>query len=154
MDCLILKFNIFALFCFVIFWSCWVFVTCGLFPSCIEWGLLSSCGAQASDCSGFSCGAQALGCTGFSSCGSQVLLYRLNSCGSWDYLLCSIRDLPRSGIELISPALAGRFFITELPGKTTILNMAFINLCNQTYLFLKFTSCQFSPGSSGSQFTI
>ena len=27
------------------------------------------------------------------------------------------RDLPRPGIELPSPGLAGRFFITELPGK-------------------------------------
>ena len=26
-------------------------------------------------------------------------------------------DLPRSGIEPASPALAGRFFTTELPGK-------------------------------------
>ena len=26
-------------------------------------------------------------------------------------------DLPRSGIESLSPALAGRFFITEPPGK-------------------------------------
>ena len=31
------------------------------FSSCGEWGLLSSCGAQASHSSGFSCGAQALG---------------------------------------------------------------------------------------------
>ena len=29
----------------------------------------------------------------------------------------SPRDLPDSGIELMSPALAGRFFITEPPGK-------------------------------------
>ena len=27
-------------------------------------------------------------------------------------------DLPRSGIELISPALAGRFFIIRPPGKS------------------------------------
>ena len=27
-------------------------------------------------------------------------------------------DLPNSGIELASPALAGRFFTTEPPGKT------------------------------------
>ena len=126
---------------------------CGLVPSCIEWELLSSCGAQVSDCHGFSCGAQALGHTGFSSCGSQVLLYRPNSGGSWGYLLCSMWDLPRSGIELISPALVGGFFTPEPRGRTAILNMAFINLCDQTY-FLKFASCQLSPGSSGSQFTI
>ena len=64
--------------------------------SCGERGLLSSCGAQASHCSGFSChGQQALGaevsvaarklgscgllaleCSGFSSCGCRCL-----SCG-------------------------------------------------------------------------
>ena len=35
----------------------------GLFSSCGEWGLLSSCGAGTSHCSGFSyCRAQVLGC--------------------------------------------------------------------------------------------
>ena len=39
------------------------------FSSCSDWGLLSSCSAQASHCCGFSCyGAWALGCVGFSSC--------------------------------------------------------------------------------------
>ena len=28
-----------------------------------------------------------------------------------------MRDLPRAGIELVSPALAGGFFNTETPGK-------------------------------------
>ena len=32
-------------------------------------------------------------------------------------LLCSLWNLPGSGIELVSPALAGRFFTTEPPGK-------------------------------------
>ena len=37
----------------------------GLFSSCGEWGLLSSCGAQTSHCSGFSCcRARDLGCVG------------------------------------------------------------------------------------------
>ena len=36
----------------------------------------------------------------------------------WSGLTCpSLRDLPRSGIEPVSPALAGEFFTTELPGK-------------------------------------
>ena len=43
----------------------------GLFSSCIEWGLLSSCSAQVSHCGGFSrCGARALELSGFSSCGT------------------------------------------------------------------------------------
>ena len=42
-----------------------------LFSSCGEWRLLSSCGVQASYCSGFSCcQVQTVGHTGFSSCGT------------------------------------------------------------------------------------
>ena len=48
--------------------------------------LLSSCGVQASHCSGASCGAWALGCAGFSnelgSCSCQALEHRLNRCGA------------------------------------------------------------------------
>ena len=40
----------------------------GIFSSCGHWGLLSSCGVQASLWGGFSCGVQALECTSFSSC--------------------------------------------------------------------------------------
>ena len=54
---------------------------CGLFSSCGQLGLLSSSGAQASHCRGFSgCRAGALGHPGFSGCGSQDLEHRLNSC--------------------------------------------------------------------------
>ena len=43
------------------------------FSSCWEWGLLSSCEAQASCCGGFShCGSWALGHAGFSNCGAQA----------------------------------------------------------------------------------
>jgi len=38
---------------------------------------------------------------------------QLNSCGTWAQLLRGMWDLPRPGIELMSPALAGGFFITE-----------------------------------------
>ena len=52
----------------------------GLFSGCGEWGLLSSCGAQASHCGGFSCcTAQAVGtwasvvaAQGLSSCGTRA----------------------------------------------------------------------------------
>ena len=53
---------------------------CGLFSSCVEWGLLSSCDMRASHCGDFSCGAQALGHTRFSSCASKVPEHRLSSC--------------------------------------------------------------------------
>ena len=48
------------------------------FPSCGEWGLLSSCGVQASHYGGFSCcGAPALGSS------LQAPRQRLGSCGTW-----------------------------------------------------------------------
>ena len=44
---------------------------------------------------------------GLCSCGSQALEHRLNSCGARAWQLCGMGDLPGSGIELMSPALAG-----------------------------------------------
>ena len=80
----------------------------------------SLAGAPVSHFGGFSCGALAPGCEGFSSCGSQALEHRLNSCGTQPKLLCSIWDLPGSGIKPVSLALAGGFFITELSVKPLI----------------------------------
>ena len=42
---------------------------------------------------------------------------RLSSCGSRARLLRSMWDLPRPGLEPVSPALAGRFSTTAPPGK-------------------------------------
>ena len=42
---------------------------------------------------------------------------RLSSCGSRAQLLRGIWDLPRPGLEPVSPALAGRFSTTTPPGK-------------------------------------
>ena len=69
------------------------------------------CSVQASPCRAFSYRrAQATGHASFRSRGSQALEHQLRSCGSmW--------DLPRPGIEPVSPVLAGRFFITETAGK-------------------------------------
>ena len=78
------------------------------FPSGGSRELLSSCGLWASHGGGFSCGAQALEFSGFRSCGARAQLLR----GIW--------VLPRPGIEPMSPALAGGFFITELRGKPAI----------------------------------
>ena len=60
-------------------------------------------------------GSVAVTC-GLSSRGSQALGHRLNSCARAQ-LLCGVWDLPRSGTEPWSPALAGGFFTTEPPGK-------------------------------------
>ena len=42
---------------------------------------------------------------------------RLSNCGSRAQLLCGMWDLPRPGLEPVSPALAGRFSTTVPPGK-------------------------------------
>ena len=42
---------------------------------------------------------------------------RLSSCGSQAQLLCRMWDLPRPGLEPVSPALAGGFSITAPQGK-------------------------------------
>ena len=67
----------------------------------------------------------------FSSCGEwgplfiavrgpltvAVAMRRLSSCGSRAQLLRGMWDLPRPGLEPMSPALAGRFLTTAPPGK-------------------------------------
>ena len=49
---------------------------------------------------------------------------RLSSCGSRAQLLRGMWDFPRPGLELVSPAWAGRFSTTAPPGKpsNTVLN--------------------------------
>ena len=89
-----------------------------LFSSCSNWGLLSSCGAQASHCGDFSCcRAQALGHVGFSRCSSQASKHRLNSRGTQAQLPHGMWDLPIPGMEPMFAALAGGFFTTEPQGK-------------------------------------
>ena len=46
---------------------------------------------------------------------------RLSNCGSRVQLLCGMWNLPRPGLEPVSPALAGRFSTTVPPGKPTPL---------------------------------
>ena len=83
---------------------------------CSEQGLLSSCGAWASHCGGFSCdGAQALGCVGSAVeapglQGAGSVVHR----GTWAELLHSMWNRPRLGI----PVLAGIFLTTGPPWKS------------------------------------
>ena len=93
------------------------------FSSYREWGYASLW------CTGFSwrlyfCrtqnpGVQALVVVthGLRSRGSPALAHRLRSCVTRSWLLRSVWDLPGAGIEPVSPALAGKFFTTEPPGK-------------------------------------
>ena len=114
---------------FLIFTYLFIFGSAGssllhrLFSSCGEQGLHSSCSAWASHCSVFCCGVKLLGCVGFSTCVSWALETMFNSCGAGAQLLCSMWDLLGSGIKLVTPALAGRFFTTEPPGKPSTFNI-------------------------------
>ena len=47
----------------------------------------------------------------------RLQTHRLSSCVSWAQLLRGMWDLPRPGLEPVSPALAGRFSTTAPPGK-------------------------------------
>ena len=55
---------------------------------------------------------------------------RLSSCGSRAQLLRGMWDLPRPGLEPVSPALAGGLSTTALPGKPcpVLFNIVAINL--------------------------
>ena len=97
------------------------------FSSCRKWGLLPSCSAQASHCSGFSCcGAWALGHTGF------------NSWGTWAFLFHSMWNLSRPGIEPASPALAGVFLSPVSPGKYLYLSRISLSFPLPLILWLSF----------------
>ena len=47
----------------------------------------------------------------------RLQMCRLSNCGPWAQLLRGMWDLPRPGLEPVSPALAGRFSTTAPPGK-------------------------------------
>ena len=48
---------------------------------------------------------------------------RLSNCGSRAQLLRGMWDLPRPGLEPVSPALAGRFSTTVPPGEPSSFNI-------------------------------
>ena len=61
-------------------------------------------------------------------------------------------DLPNPGIEPSSPALAGRFFTTELPGKPIII-VAIINIPLQSHIENdRFSWAPFSESSGKKKF--
>ena len=58
----------------------------------------------------------------------RLQMRKLSSCGSRAQLLRGMWDLPRPGLEPVSPALAGRFSTTAPPGKphVSFLNDSFL----------------------------
>ena len=73
---------------------------------------------------------------GFSSHGSRALEHRLRGCSTWAELLLEMWDLPRSGAETVSSALADVLFTAEPPGKPLIVFffLSFRLLINQCKL--------------------
>ena len=67
--------------------------------------------------------APAAAVCGLSSCGPRALEHRLSICGPWAYLLCGMWDLPRPGIEPVSPELAGKFLLLIHQGSLIFFNV-------------------------------
>ena len=125
-DLLLLLLTLHMRFLFNFFGLHWVVVAlCRLSLVAVSGGTLH-CGVSASHCSDFSCcGVQALGtwasvvaAWGLSSCSLQALDHGLKSCAAQAHFLCSMWNLPGSGIKPVSPALTGRFSSTAPLGKS------------------------------------
>ena len=87
------------------------------FSSCGERGLLFVVVHELLIAVAFLVAEHGLQAHGLSSRGSWALEHRLSSCGARAYLLHSMWDLPRPGLEPVCPALAGRFLTIVPPGK-------------------------------------
>ena len=70
---------------------------------------------------------------GFSSCSSQTQELGLRSCSPWASLPSGMWNLPRPGIEPMSPALAGEFLTTGSPGKSENPFLAFSSFQRPLY---------------------
>ena len=138
--------------CFVCLFFSFIFgcagslLPCRLSSSCVGWGLLSSCHAWLLLGVASHFRARALGCVGCRSCspglgswGSLALEHRLGGCGTGALLLQCPWDLPRPGIESVSPASAGGFFTTEPRGKPWCGLVSKLCLSN---------SCDYNPPGS------
>ena len=93
-------------FIYIYFWLCWVFVSVqGL-------SLVAASGGHPSlQCAGL------LLLRPLFVAEHKLQTCRLNSCGSRGLLHRGMWDLPRPGLEPVSPALAGRFSTAAPPGK-------------------------------------
>ena len=103
---------------FVYVWLCCVFAAARAFSGWRSRGYPSR-GVRTSRQRPLRYRAQALGRQGF-RCGPDFGA----QAGAWAQLHQGMWDFPTSGTELESPALAGRFFTTELPGKPSVLFIA------------------------------
>ena len=109
------------MFCFVLFWPCWVVV------AAYRLSLVAASGGSSftevcrlltavASLVGFSC--LALGHAGSSSCTVLTLECRLNSCRAQAQLFHNMWNLPRAGNKPMFAALAGGFLATGPPGES------------------------------------
>ena len=111
---------------FIYLWLLWVFVAACRLSLVMASRGYSSLQLQASHCGGFSCcGAWSLG-----AWASVVAAHGLSSCGPRSQLLRGMWDLPRAGLEPVSPTLAGGFLTIGPSGKSLFV-----------YLILSCMSC-------------
>ena len=108
------------IYLFIYFWVCWVFVSVrGL-------SLVGASGGHSSSrYAGLSLSRPLVA-------EHRLQTRRLSDCGSRAQLLCGMWDLPRPGLEPVSPALAGRFSTTAPPGKPLLI---FLNLSSPQFHF-------------------
>ena len=66
--------------------------------------------------------------------GHRLQMRRLSSCGSRAQLLRGMWDLPRPGLEPVSPALAGRFATTAPPGKPRVVCFLMLSCMSCFYI--------------------
>ena len=65
------------------------------------------------------CGPQGIQASVVVVLACRLLVHGLSSCGAWAWLLHRMWNLPIRGIELVSPALAGRLPSTVPQGKSS-----------------------------------
>ena len=93
------------IYLFIYLWLCWVFVSVRGLSLVVASGDHSS-----SRCAGLSLSRPLVA-------EHRLQTRRLGNCGSRAQLLRGMWDLPRPGLEPVSPALASRFSTTAPPGK-------------------------------------
>ena len=96
----------FFIYLFIYLWLCWVFTS--------ERGLSSSCGKRGPL---FIAMRGPLTIAASLAAEHRLQTRRLSNCGSRAQLLRGMWDLPRPGLEPVSPALADRLSATAPPGK-------------------------------------
>ena len=76
----------------------------------------------------------------------RLQMRRLSSCGSRALLLRGMWDLPRPGLEPVSPALAGRLSTTAPPGKPLNFIIGIVRFISaiSLFVFYVFHAC-FAP---------